>query len=81
MPEVADWPNPNGSPIATTKSPTWSFEESASGSATRAGARIWITATSVCGSVPTSLALYDLPSVRVTLMSSAPAITWLLVRM
>ena len=33
MPEVAVCPRPNGSPTATTKSPTRSWEESAMGSA------------------------------------------------
>ena len=79
MPEVTVWPRPNGSPTATTKSPTRSFDESATGSAVSFSAGICSTAISESGSVPSTFALTVRPSATVTEMSSAPSTTWLLV--
>ena len=79
MPEVTVWPMPNGLPTATTKSPTLSVLESASASALRFCAGIFITAMSVSGSEPTKSAFSVRPSASVIETSSAPSITWWLV--
>ena len=59
MPDVTVLVRPNGSPIATTPSPTWTAAEFAncSGCSELAAASMWITATSVVGSLPTSFAV------------------------
>ena len=58
MPVVTVWSSPNGLPIAITPSPTCTVLESASRSGTRAdaGASTLITARSVDGSLPTTVA-------------------------
>ena len=57
MPEVTVWPMPNGLPIATAKSPTFTASESPSRIAVRFSAGMRSTAMSVPGSEPTSSAL------------------------
>ena len=59
MPLVTVLASPKGSPIATTSSPTCTPLESAkpADAATRASASMWITATSVVGSLPTRVAV------------------------
>ena len=81
MPVVTVWPMPNGLPIASTTSPTSTLSLSAIGTAGRSLASILITATSLFGSRPTTLAVNSRPSCRATFTSSAPSTTWLLVRM
>ena len=58
MPGVVVSGRLNGLPIATTGSPTWAGTELASGigCSSEAGTLTWITATSVDGSVPSTLA-------------------------
>ncbi|MCY1180744.1 hypothetical protein D9M73_212120 [compost metagenome] len=65
--------------MATTHSPTLSFSESPSFTIGRSLPSIFSSATSVRGSVPTNLAGNSLRSDRRTRISSASAITWLLV--
>ena len=59
IPLVTVSSRPNGLPIATTPSPTWTALESPSwsGSSSEAGASTFSTARSVEGSVPTTRAL------------------------
>ena len=80
MPAVTVPPRLNGLPMATTHSPSRSLSESPNFTAfsvlsvfTRSSAR------SLFESLPTSCAGSLLPSLRITLISSASAITWLLV--
>ena len=80
MPEVTVWRRPNGLPIATTKSPTSSLSESPMSTAVRSLDGIRSTATSLSGSEPTSSASSSRSSARRTLISSAWAMTWWLVR-
>ena len=77
MPVVTVWSSPNGLPIAITPSPTSTAEESASSSglSADAGASTSITARSVDGSVPTTLAEYVLPFANLTETDSAPSTT------
>ena len=79
MPRVTVCPSPNGLPIATTKSPTSSESESPGSSSTRSCASMRRSATSVPGSLPTSVASNSRRSRRVTTISSAPLTTWWLV--
>mmetsp|Transcript_46487 Transcript_46487/g.64595 ORF Transcript_46487/g.64595 Transcript_46487/m.64595 type:complete len:228 (-) Transcript_46487:96-779(-) len=81
IPAVTVPPRPNGLPIATTQSPTRSRSlspNSTEGSCLPAGS-ILRTATSVFSSVPSSSALNSVSSCSRTVISSASAITWLLV--
>jgi len=73
----------NGLPIATTGSPTWASEEFASGigCSSEAGTSTWMTATSVDGSVPSTLAVAVRPSWNWTLTLVAPETTCSSVRM
>ena len=68
---------PNGLPIATTPSPTWTALESASGSGVsfEAGAEIFSTARSLEVSLPTTVAFHVLPSESFTETELAPSIT------
>ena len=80
MPAVTVEPSPNGLPIAIIQSPTrtWSlFAHSTNGNG--AGRSILSSARSVLLSVPINLAGYSLSSLKMTVISSASAITWLLV--
>ena len=79
IPEVTVWPTPNGLPIASTTSPTWSASVSPKVIAGSRSRLIFSTATSVSGSAPTTLARALRPSASSTSISSAPSITWLLV--
>jgi hypothetical protein len=81
MPEVTVWRRPKGLPMATTKSPTCSWSESAIGRACRLSALICSTATSVSGSLPTILATISRSSASLTVTLVASATTWLLVMM
>src|SRR4051794_22439220 len=84
-PVVVVLDRPSGLPIAMTGSPTRTWEESANVAGTRSFGGCWmaITARSVAGAVPTTVALYVRPSARTTEMvvpEPAPAATtWLLV--
>ncbi len=69
----------NGLPTASTHSPTFSFSESPNGIVGRSLASTLISAMSVDGSVPISLAGNLRLSLSVTSSSSAPSITWLFV--
>ena len=81
MPLVTVWPMPNGLPTARTRSPTSTMSLSAKVIAGRFFASTFTTARSDCGSVPMTLAVSSRPSLRETLMRSAPFTTWLFVRM
>ena len=72
-------PSPNGFPIATTQSPTLALSESPKFTGLKESLEdIFMTAISAYGSAPITFALYSL-SPTLTIMSSALAITWLLV--
>ncbi len=83
MPTLTLPPSPNGLPIAITQSPTRLLSESPNftvGSGALRPARSSLSsARSVLGSVPTSSALKVESSLSVTVISSASAMTWLLV--
>jgi len=83
MPAVTVPSRPNGLPTATTGSPTTSLLEfpTASGFNTDAGALTLMTAMSVDGSAPTTVALYVAPLGKLTLTDDAPLTTWSLVMM
>src|SRR3954463_12152537 len=81
MPAVTVPPRLNGLPMAITHSPSRSLSESPNLTATSgfAGGVNFNTARSVFLSTPTSVALILVPSFMMTLISSASAMTWLLV--
>src|SRR2546428_9171908 len=81
IPIVTVWLRPKGLPMASTYSPTWSLSESAQGMVGRSLASTWMTAMSVLGSVPTTLALSSRLSESRTRISSAFETTWLFVMM
>src|SRR5438309_7151596 len=81
IPIVTVWLRPKGLPMASTYSPTWSLSESAQGMTGRSLASTWMTAMSVLGSVPTTLALSSRLSESRTRISSAFETTWLFVMM
>ena len=83
MPVVVVSGRLNGLPMATTGSPTWACVESASGigCSSEVGTSTWMTATSVDGSVPSTLAGTDLPSWKLTFTEVALATTCSSVRM
>ena len=81
IPTVTVWSRPNGLPIAITGSATRSAVELPSAIAGRPVASTLMTAMSVSGSLPTSLAASFRPSLRVTSMALAPSTTWWLVTM
>ena len=66
MPLVTVSPIPKGLPMASTRSPTSIFDVSANVTAGRLSASTLMTAMSVCGSRPTTLAVNSRPSVSVT---------------
>src|SRR6478735_5521857 len=84
MPLVTVESRPNGEPIATTPSPTLRSADLPMVAGVRAETpSALMTAVSVSGSVPTTLALADEPSLKKTVIdppSPAIAATWLLVR-
>ncbi len=73
--------NPSGFPMATTSWPTRSDAELPSSACGRWVPSMRMTARSVAGSLPTSVAACSEPSVRVTRISRAPATTCALVSM
>src|SRR6266404_6079905 len=79
MPAVALFSKPNGAPIASTHSPTFSVRESPSFTVGRSLAPILMIAISDFGSTPTTLAVYSRRSVRRTVTSLAPLTTCALV--
>ncbi len=80
MPAVTEPPRPKGLPIASTQSPTCAVSELPNCTAVSGlSVRMRSTAISVRGSVPSSSARIVVLSDRITLISSAPSITWLLV--
>src|ERR1700759_39998 len=80
MPAVTVPPRLNGLPIATTQSPSRSLSESPNFTAVSVrGGLNFSTARSVFLSMPTISALILVPSFMMTLISSAAAMTWLLV--
>ncbi len=81
IPLVTVWPTPNGSPMASTRSPTWVASPAASGitGSCSPATSIFKTATSTFGSANSTLAGNSRRSPSATMMSSPPAITWLLV--
>src|SRR5712671_4736017 len=81
MPAVALFSKPNGAPIASTHSPTFSVRESPSFTVGRSLAGILMIAISDFGSTPTTLAVYSRRSVRRTVTSLAPSTTCALVMM
>src|SRR5437016_2576394 len=81
IPIVTVWLRPEGLPMASTYSPTWSLSESAQGMVGRSLASTRMTAMSVFGSVPTTLALSSRLSESRTRISSAFETTWLFVMM
>ena len=85
MPEVTVALRPYGEPTATTVWPTLSPPDLPSAAGTRSSTPLTlITAMSVIGSVPTTVAFLVVPSLKFTVidpLSPTPATTWLLVRM
>ena len=83
MPAVTVLSRPKGLPIATTESPTSTVDSSAneSGVSSEAGTSTSITARSVDGSVPTSVAATSSPSAKRTLRELAPSTTCAFVTM
>ena len=85
MPEVTVPPRPKGLPIAITQSPGRDWVESPNSTKGKGSRRLILsTARSLCASVPTSSALYSVPSGMVTVISSTVPrplglTTWLLV--
>ena len=80
MPAVTEPPRLKGLPIAITHSPSRSLSESPNFTATSGLTGLnFNTAMSVFLSTPTSSALILVPSFMITLISSASAMTWLLV--
>ena len=80
MPAVTVPPRLNGLPIATTHSPSRTLSESANLTALSGLVGLTrSTARSVFWSRPITSAWRREPSVRITLISSASAMTWLLV--
>lgn len=80
MPLVTVPVRPSGEPIATTVSPTLTPSELPRVAAFRPDAfSSLISARSFLLSVPTTLAVYDFPSLVDTLIEVAPEMTWLLV--
>ena len=80
MPAVTVPPRPNGLPIASTQSPTRSVSESPNCTAGSGLSGFTCSrAMSPVSSRPSTLALSEVLSWRVTVISSAPSITWLLV--
>src|SRR6267143_128963 len=79
MPAVTLFSKPNGAPIASTHSPTFSVRESPSFTVGRSLAPILMMAISDFGSTPTTLAVYSRRSVRRTVTSLAPLTTCALV--
>src|SRR6516164_6415713 len=80
MPAVTVPPRLNGLPIAITQSPNLSLSESPNFTAVNGfGGLNFNTARSVFLSTPTISALILVPSFMMTLISSASAMTWLLV--
>src|SRR5262249_49753426 len=77
IPAVTVSASPNGEPIATTLSPTWTLFGSPTvrGERTEEGASTLSTARSVDASVPTTCALYELPFQNVTCTEVAPSTT------
>ena len=72
IPAVTVPPNPKGFPIAITQSPTLALSESANITAFKLSlVLILITAISLVGSVPKTLASYSLPLVNFTKIPSA----------
>ena len=81
MPMVTVCPTMNGSPIASTTSPTRACSEWPNVIGVSPLAATRTTARSVSGSVPTILPASVRPSCSVTWMSLTPSTTWSLVRM
>ena len=79
IPRVTVKRKPNGLPNASTVCPGRKEVEFPQGALGRLVPSTLITARSVSGSAPISLACMILRSFRVTLMSTAPSMTWLLV--
>ena len=83
MPLVTVWPTPNGSPIASTRSPTCTSVAVVDGerpAAARPPASIFSTARSARGSSSSTLAGHSRRSEVTTVISCAPSMTWWLVR-
>ena len=82
IPAVTLPPSPNGLPIARTQSPTREASESPNASAGSGLSDFTFSnAMSTRSSRPMSVAFSEVLSCRVTVISSAPSITWLLVTM
>src|SRR5258705_11347554 len=84
MPLVPVWPTPKGSPMASTRSPTWLSEFSpmvSTGSFSPAGRSIFRMARSVRASASMTLAGNSRRSDSATVISVPPSTTWLLVTM
>ena len=78
MPAVTVRSSPNGLPIATTASPTWTLSESASVSGVSApgAAETFSRAISVDASLPTSVAFSVSSFENRTSIEVAPSTTW-----
>ena len=80
MPAVTVPPRPNGLPIASTQSPTRAFDESPNCTAgSGLSGFTFSSAMSPVSSRPTTVAFSVVLSCSVTVISSAPSMTWLLV--
>ena len=81
IPMVTVWPTLNGSPIASTTSPTRVASDWPNVIGVRPVTEMRTTARSVSGSLPTTLPVVTRPSASVTWISATPSTTWSLVRM
>ncbi len=80
MPAVTVPPRPNGLPIASTQSPTREISESPKSTAVSGLSGFTCSsAISPVSSRPSTFAFSEVLSCKVTVISSAPSITWLLV--
>ena len=77
MPSVTEPPSPNGLPIASTQSPTFSLVDEPNGTATSGflPGVTFSTARSALASRPTSVAVSFEPSAKLAMISSAPSMT------
>jgi hypothetical protein len=77
MPTVTEPPRPNGSPMAITQSPTFGRSEEPNGTAGRGFFGVTLRrARSVLVSLPRTFSTLSLvPSLKFTMISSAPSMT------
>jgi hypothetical protein len=81
MPSVTLERRPSGLPIASARSPTFSFDESANRAGLRPVSVVRMTARSLAAKAPRSVARCRVPSCVVTVNVRAPETTWAFVTM